>query len=91
MSKGQCLIILQVWRMDDIENRTISDLIHLSSQRFRVIVFVITHERFPRNIQHKIPVAKHKVIFINTFGDLYTNTGQFIDLFYYLEINKATF
>ena len=64
---------------------------HLSSQRFRVIVFVITHERFPRNIQHRIPVARHKVIFLNTLGDLYANTGQLIDLFYYLEINKSSF
>jgi hypothetical protein len=65
--------------------------VHLSSQRFRVIVFVIIHEKFPRNIQHRIPVAKHKVIFVNTFGDLYANTGQLIDLFYYLEINKSSF
>lgn len=64
---------------------------HLSSQRFKVIVFVITHERFPRNIQHRIPVAKHKVIFLNTLGDLYANTGQLIDLFYYLEINRTSF
>lgn len=64
---------------------------HLSSQRFKVIVFVITHERFPRNIQNRIPVAKHKVIFVNTFGDLYTNTGQLLNIFLYLEINKLSF
>ena len=84
MSKSQCLIIVQVWRLEELENKTIFDLVHLSSQRFKVIVFVITHEKFPRNIQHRIPVARHKVIFINTLGDLYANTGQLIDLFYYL-------
>ena len=64
---------------------------HLSSQRFKVIVFVILHEKFPRNIQHRIPVDKHKVIFMNTHGDIYASTGQIIDLFYYLEINKSSF
>jgi hypothetical protein len=28
---------------------------------------------------------------LNTLGDLYANTGQIIDLFYYLEINKSSF
>ncbi len=36
-------------------------------------------------------MARHKVIFLNTLGDLYASNGQVIDLFYYLEINKSSF
>jgi hypothetical protein len=84
MSKGYCMIILQVWRLEDLENKTILDLVHLSSLKLKVMVFVISHEKLPQNFQHRLPVANHKVIFLNTLGEIYADNGQLIDLFFFL-------
>ena len=71
--------------------KTIGDLIDMTSLKYNAIVVVFVYERFPRNIQDKVPVVKNRLLIINNEGEIYSNGKEAIDIFDYLEVTKSKF
>lgn len=91
LSKNYCLVLLNLRSLDDLSAKTLHEVVHLPSLRHKIIVFVLTREKFPKNIKHRISVSKNKMIFVNTFGEVFANNNDVLNIFYYLEVTREKF
>lgn len=91
LNKNYSLIVFNLNKLDDLLPKTINEIVHLPSLCSKIIIFVITREKFPKNIQHRISVSRNKMIFINAHGEVYANNDEIINICHYIEISQLKF